>query len=159
MNSITNYLKSVFSALKSLATGMGITGHYFVRPSKIITQQYPENRATLKMADRFKGEIVMPHDQKNEHKCTGCGICEISCPNGSIEIISKFEMVDGKKKKVIDKHIYHLSMCTLCGLCVESCPSKALDFGNEFEHATFDRISLTKILNKPDSKVQQDIKE
>ncbi len=159
MTSIYNYIKGVLHALKSLATGMGITGHYFVRPSTIITQQYPENRATLKMAERFKGEVTMPHDAKNEHKCTGCGICEINCPNGSIEIISKFEMIDGKKKKVIDKHIYHLSMCTMCGLCVESCPSKALDFGNEFEHATFDRISLTKILNKPDSKVMQDIKE
>ena len=44
------------------------------------------------MAERFKGEVTMPHDEKNEHKCTGCGICEINCPNGSIEIISKFEM-------------------------------------------------------------------
>jgi NADH-quinone oxidoreductase subunit I len=159
MNSIFSYIKGIFGALKSLATGMGITGHYFVRPMQYITQQYPENRATLKMADRFKGEITMPHNENNEHRCTGCGICETACPNGSIEIISNFEMIDGKRKKVIDKHIYHLSMCTFCGLCVDACPSNALDFGTEFEHATFDRFSLTKVLNKEGSKVMKDIKE
>jgi len=159
MNSISNYIKTVGKAIKSLATGMGVTGYYFIHRSTAITEQYPENRATLKIAERFKGEIVMPHTENNEHRCTGCGICETACPNGSIEIISNFEMIDGKRKKVIDKHIYHLSMCTLCGLCVDACPSNALDFGGEFEHAAYDRISLTKILNKEGSKVMKDIKE
>ena len=153
------YIKEMLGGLKSLATGMKVTGHYFVRPSKIITEQYPENRATLKMKERFKGEVIIPHNENNEHKCTGCGICDINCPNGSIEVIAKTEIVDGKKKKVIDQHIYHLSMCTFCGLCVDTCPSDALDFGPEFENAAFDRVSLTKILNQPGSKLMKDIKE
>ena len=74
-------------------------------------------------------------------------------------MISKWEIVDEKKKKAIDKHIYHLSMCTFCGLCIKTCPSKALAFGQEFEHSVFDRSQLTKILNKPNSVVTKDLKE
>ena len=139
---------------------MKVTGRYFFSPWEIVTQQYPENRKTLKMYDRFKGEVIMPHNDQNQHRCTGCGICETACPNGSIEIIQdKIEMPDGKKKRIIDKHIYHLSMCTFCGLCIKSCPSDAIVWGQEFEHAVFDRAKLTKILNKPGSSILKDIVE
>ena len=110
------------------------------------------------MFDMFKGEVIMPHNEKNEHKCTGCGICEINCPNGSIEIISAtIVREDGKKQRIIDKHIYHLGMCTFCGLCVKTCPSQALAFGQEFEHAVFDRTKLTKVLNQPGSKIMKGV--
>ncbi len=139
---------------------MKVTGRYFFSPWEIVTQQYPENRKTLKMYDRFKGEVVMPHNGNNEHRCTGCGICETACPNGSIEVIqNKIDLPDGKKKRIIDKHIYHLSMCTFCSLCIKSCPSDALAWGQEFEHAVFDRAKLTRILNKPGSSILKDIAE
>ena len=110
------------------------------------------------MYDRFKGEIILVHNENNEHKCTGCGICELNCPNGSIEIISKTIVTDeGKKKKAIDKHIYRLGMCTFCGLCVKSCPSDALGYGQEFEHAVFDRSNLVKTLNKPGSTLMKGV--
>jgi NADH-quinone oxidoreductase subunit I len=154
MSSIINYLKEITSGVKSLLKGMAVTGSYFVRPSTIVTQKYPENRKDLVMFERFKGEVVMPHNENNEHKCTGCGICEMNCPNGTIEIITKtIDTPDGKKKKVIDKHIYRLSMCTFCGLCVKSCPSNALAFSQEFEHAVFNRQLLVKVLNKPGSQL------
>jgi NADH-quinone oxidoreductase subunit I len=138
---------------------MSITGKYFISPREIITQRYPENRKTLKMFDRFKGEVIMPHNENNQHRCTGCGICSINCPNGSIEIITRKEInPEGKEVRVIDKHIYHLSMCSFCGLCVKTCPSTALDFGQQFEHAVFDRKKLTKILNKPGSSIIKDVK-
>ena len=160
MNSFFEYFADIFRAVKSLLTGMKVTGRYFFSPGEIVTQQYPENRKTLKMYDRFKGEVIMPHNEQNQHRCTGCGICETSCPNGSIEVIQdKIDMPDGKKKRIIDKHIYHLSMCTFCGLCIKSCPSDALAWGQEFEHAVFDRAKLTKILNKPGSSILKDIVE
>jgi NADH-quinone oxidoreductase subunit I len=158
MRSFFKYFYDIYGGVKSLLGGMAVTGSYFFRPSTIVTQKYPENRATLVMFDRFKGEVVMPHNEKNEHKCTGCGICEINCPNGTIEIISKtVETEDGKKKKAIDKHIYRLGMCTFCGLCIKSCPSNALAFGQEFEHAVFDRSKLNKILNQPGSQLQKGV--
>jgi len=110
------------------------------------------------MFERFKGEVIMPHNDKNEHRCTGCGICEINCPNGSIEVISKIIFTEeGKKKRAIDKHIYRLGMCTFCALCVKTCPSDALAFSQEFEHAVFNRSNLIKISNKPGSQLMKGV--
>ena len=33
------------------------------------TEQYPENRSRLKLSDRFRGTLTMPHNDKNEHRC------------------------------------------------------------------------------------------
>lgn len=160
MSNFTKYFTDLFSGVKSLLVGMSVTGKYFFSPKAIVTQQYPENRKKLKMYDRYKGEVIMPHNEHNEHRCTGCGICMINCPNGSIEVISKrIETPDGKKVRVIDKHIYHLSMCTFCSLCIKNCPSNALVFGQEFEQAVYDRAKLTKILNKPGSTIIKGIEE
>jgi len=161
MKKIITYIGSIFAALKTLLTGMKVTGYYFFHARKeIITQQYPENRETLKMFDRFRGEVIMPHNENNEHRCTGCSACEIACPNGTIEIISdRKENEEGKKKKVLDQFIYHLQMCTMCGLCIPACPTDAIVMGQDFEHAVFDRSELTKLLNKPGSKLMKGVEE
>lgn len=159
MSEFTTYFKELFSGIKSLVTGLRVTGSYFISPKEIVTQQYPENRDTLKMFERFKGEVVMPHNDRNEHKCTGCGICQINCPNGSIVVVSKTEEIDGKKKKMLDQHNYNLGMCTFCALCVKTCPSNALAFDQTFEHAVWDRKKFQKVLNKPGSVCAKDIKE
>ncbi len=156
MNSVIKYFTDVYKGVRSLWAGMMVTGKYFVSPGEIVTEQYPENRATLKMEERFKGEVVMPHDENNQHRCTGCGVCEINCPNGSIEIITeRIPNEEGKMVRVIDKHIYHLSMCTFCELCIKTCPSNALAWGQNFEHAVFDRSKLTNVLNKPGSSLKK----
>lgn len=152
-----NYFKEIIHGTKTLLIGMNVTGVYFFRNlftrKDVITQQYPDNIDTLKMFDRFKGEVVMFHNDKNEHRCDACTMCEIACPNGSIEII--FDKVKndetGKTKKELEKHIYHLEMCTMCGLCIEACPSQAIEWGQDFHHSTRDRASLTKALNKEGS--------
>ena len=159
MKGIILYFSGMFKGIRSLLIGLKVTGSYFFRPWTIVTQQYPENRKgkgkrsrkKLEMFDRFKGEVIMPHNETNEHKCTGCGICEINCPNGTIQVITNQLMVDGKKKRILDKHIYRLGMCSFCGLCVKTCPSLALAFSPTFEHAVFSRTKLNKVLNKPDS--------
>ena len=158
MNSVTEYFKGIFNGVKSLLTGMSVTGKYFFKPGTTLTQQYPNNRAELKMFDKFKGEVIMPHNEKNEHKCTGCGICQLNCPNSSIEIITKIiETDDGKKRKAIDRHIYRLGQCTFCALCVKTCPSQALAFSTKFEHAVFNKALLTKVLNQPGSQLMKGV--
>jgi NADH-quinone oxidoreductase subunit I len=158
MNSVVQYFKGIINGIRSLLIGMRVTNRYFFSPGRIVTQKYPGNRKKLVMFERFKGEVVMPHNEKNEHRCTGCGICEINCPNGTIEVISKtITTGDGKKKRAIDKHIYRLGMCTFCALCVKSCPSNALAFSQEFEHAVFNRQLLVKILNKPGSQLMKGV--
>lgn len=160
MKSIKKYFLEIIGGFLTLLTGMRVTAQYFFTPWRNVTQQYPENRATLKIAERFRGEVVMPHNENNEHRCTACGLCELACPNGTIEIISKSIITeDGKKKRAIDKHIYHLGMCTFCNLCIRACPTTAIVMDQTFEHAVWDRTELTKVLNKPGSKLMEGVKE
>src|SRR3984885_15184496 len=108
------YIKEVFSGMKSLATGLRRTLYYFSHHKEIITQEYPDNRETMNLPERFKGEVVMPHDENNEHAFTGCTACELACPNATIKIITKFDISpEGKKKKALDTFIYHLELCTM----------------------------------------------
>jgi NADH-quinone oxidoreductase subunit I len=155
---IVDYIKEIYNTVKSLLTGMRLTGYYFTHPKEKITQEYPDNRDTLVMAERFRGEVVMPHDENNEHACTGCTSCELACPNGTIKVITKFIITpDGKRKKALDAHIYHLEMCTMCNLCVVACPTDAIKMVPTFEHSVYDRNSLTKQLNKPGSKLREGV--
>ena len=155
---IVKYIKDVFNAVRSLLKGMRRTGYYFTHHKEIITQQYPDNKDTLNLPERFKGEVVMPHDVNNEHRCTGCTACELACPNATIKIITKFDMQpDGKKKKALDTFVYHLELCTMCNLCIIACPTDAIKMAQSFEHSVFDRSQLTKKLNKPGSKLRAGI--
>ena len=152
------YFGNIYKGLKSLWTGMSLTGKYFVRRGDSLTEEYPNNRATLKLAERFRGEVVMLHDEHNEHKCTGCTACELACPNGSIKILTKFEInEEGKKKKAIDTFVYHLDTCTMCNLCIVACPTDAIVMANNFEHSVFDRTKLLKVLNLPGSKIMKGV--
>lgn len=155
---LKEYIQDVYNGVSSLLKGMRKTGYYFFHPKEIITQQYPDNRSTLKLAERFRGEVVMPHDASNEHACTGCTACELACPNGTIKIITKFDITpEGKKKKAIDTFIYHLELCTMCNLCIEACPTDAIKMAQNFEHSVFDRSRLTKKLNLPGSKIREGV--
>ncbi len=151
-----SYFSEIINGTKTLLTGMSITGKYFfvnwLTRRDVITKQYPDNIDTLKMHDLFRGEVTMFHNENNEHHCDGCTNCEKACPNGSIEIVwDKKLNEEGKNKRYIVSHIYHLEMCTMCGLCIEACPTNALEWGQDFHHAAYDRSFLTKVLNKPGS--------
>lgn len=139
-----DYLGKAGSGFVSLLQGMGVTIRYFIDPRKIITQQYPENRETLQMMDRFRGHLVLVHDENNTHSCTACGMCERACPNGTISVLPTKD-IGGKK--ILGLYIYRLAQCTLCNLCVESCPYGAIAMGRDFELAVYDRRQLTMILN------------
>ncbi|MCQ2217033.1 MAG: 4Fe-4S binding protein [Paludibacteraceae bacterium] len=150
------YIKDLVSGSWALLKGMRITMINFWRPK--VTEQYPENRETKlqNMCERFRGELVMEHNEKNEHKCTGCGICQMNCPNHTIKIVTRQETTeDGKTKKVLDKYMYDLGSCTFCGLCTQVCPQKAISWKPNFEHAVFRRSQLEKQLNQPGSKMAE----
>lgn len=154
MSSVSQYFKGLFQGIGGLLTGMSVTWTELF--TKKITQQYPENRKTLVISDRFRGELVMPHDSNNEHACTSCGICQMNCPNGTIVIKSKtIETEDGKKKKILDEYYYNLGSCTFCNLCVLTCPSDAIKFDNTFESSVFTRGKLNMKLNQLGSKLRE----
>lgn len=148
------YVSGIFTAIKALLGGLCVTWKELW--TKKVTMQYPENRDTLVISDRWRSELIMPHDENNEHACTACGICMNNCPNGTITVTSlMLETEEGKKKKVLDEHRWNYGSCTFCNICVISCPSKAIIFNNEFEGAVFDKASFNHKLNKEGSKLKE----
>ena len=129
---MSSYIKGLFHGLGTLLTGMKVTGQEFF--TKKVTEQYPENRATLEMFDRF----------------CACGLCQSACPNETIRITT--EMVTdpetGKSKRRLVLYQYDLGSCMFCHLCVNACPTGAIRFSTDFEHAVYTRGKLVKTLNK-----------
>jgi polyferredoxin len=68
--------------------------------------------ASLAIVNRFKRFKGVPalHIDKEEEKCTKCGICKRVCP---LQVTEVYEQKGGK---------IHTSMCMLCFRCVEMCP-------------------------------------
>ena len=149
-----NHIKNVIVGFWRLLQGMYISMLNFLRPK--VTERYPENRGKKIYFERFRGMLVMPHNAKNEHKCTACGICQMNCPNGTIKVVSKQEMNEdtGKPSRVLDVYYYDLGTCIYCALCTQTCPQKAIEWNNNFEHAVFERAALVKKLNKDGSRLE-----
>jgi len=137
---------TVPSALASLLKGMRLTAGYFVRPWKIVTQQYPENRATLKFPARYRAMLHLIYEDNGYHRCTACRLCEKACPNNSIKVLTQKGTVSGKIE--LDRYIWRLDSCVFCNACVQACPFDALEMGHQFENAVYDRRLLISTLNR-----------
>lgn len=145
---MSNYIKGFFSGVGSLLTGLKVTGREFF--TRKVTEQYPENRATLRMNERFCGTLTMPHDTDGRNKCIACGLCQAACPNGTIRIETQTvpDSETGKPRRQLVKYEYDLGACMFCHLCVNACPTQAICFSTEFEHAVYTRGKLVKTLNR-----------
>ena len=62
MENKESYFGDFFKAVRSLCIGLKTTMREFFIPK--VTEQYPENRKELKMFDRFRGTLVMPHNER-----------------------------------------------------------------------------------------------
>ncbi|MDR0559893.1 MAG: 4Fe-4S binding protein [Prevotellaceae bacterium] len=150
MNEFIKYTVNIAKGLHMLCSGMYITMLNMIRPK--ITEQYPENRGKKTYFENFRGELVMPHNENNEHKCTACGICMMNCPNGTIQIVTSVLTDEtGKNKKALDRYVYDLGSCIFCALCTSSCPQGAIQWTNAFEHAVYTKDKLKKQLNREGS--------
>jgi NADH-quinone oxidoreductase subunit I len=144
-----SYIGRVATAVQGMAKGMKITLRHYLRFSEVVTQQYPENRATLKLPPRFRGKVYLLRDpEKGTWRCTACGLCVKACPNNSLTV--KREKDPETNKFKLAGYYYHFERCTLCGLCVDTCKFSALGMGNEYENAAYERRVLTLRLDTPD---------
>ena len=106
-----------------IAKGLTVTiRHLFRHP---VTVQYPEQR--LNTSRRIRGnELIW-----DNIKCTGCGTCAKTCPQGAIEIVTSTNLAENKY--VVEKYQVDTGYCIQCGLCVEACPYEALFMGYSYE--------------------------
>ena len=86
-----------------------IVGSFFVRR---IWCRFCPTGASIAVLNKLKGFKWAPilHIDKNETKCTKCGICKRVCP---VQVTEVYEKKGGK---------IMTSMCMLCSRCVEMCP-------------------------------------
>jgi NADH-quinone oxidoreductase chain I len=103
-----------------------------------VTTQYPEQR--LNPSRRIRGnELIW-----SQERCTGCGTCAKSCPQGSINIVTSVKLEENKYQ--VERFEVDMGYCIFCGLCVEACPYSALFLGYAYERARYRRgeLVLTK---------------
>ncbi len=121
-----------------IVKGLALTFRHLFRTP--ITVQYPEEK--LVISRRARGnDLVWFVD-----KCTGCGTCTKSCPQGNIILVTHGSTEDNRY--IVDKFEVDTGRCMFCGLCVESCPYDALAMGLGYERAQYRRTKL--ILSKED---------
>jgi len=117
-----------------IAKGLTVTIRHLLRHPTV--SQYPEQR--LNISRRTRGnELVW-----SQEKCTGCGTCAKTCPQGAIEIITSTDPVENKY--VVEKYEVDTGYCIQCGLCVEACPYDALYMSYAFECAKYRRGELVQ---------------
>ena len=88
MSKFTKYIKRYWRSTESLAGGLKTSIKVFFR--KKVTEQYPENRhTTLYIPERHRAQLEMIHDDRNQHHCVACGLCQMACPNDTIRVVSE----------------------------------------------------------------------
>ncbi len=117
-----------------IAKGLTVTIRHLLRHPTV--SQYPEQR--LNTSRRIRGnELVW-----NQTKCTGCGTCAKTCPQGAIEIVTSTNMKENKY--VVEQYQVDTGYCIQCGLCVEACPYDALFMSYAYECAKYRRGELVQ---------------
>jgi len=107
------------AALSFLA--LVFVGSFFIRRSWCRFCPTGISLAVVNKLNGFKWAPVL-HLDKNETKCTKCGICKRVCP---VQVTEVYEKREGK---------IMTSMCMLCLRCVEMCPYEdclRLNFGGK----------------------------
>ncbi len=107
---IMEYTSGIFTAIFPLIfVGLTVVGSFFVRR---VWCRFCPTGSSIAILNRLKGFKWAPvlHLDKDEEKCTKCGICKRVCP---VQVTEVYEQKGGK---------IMTSMCMLCFRCVEMCP-------------------------------------
>jgi polyferredoxin len=104
------YSSGIFVTINALIfLALTVVGSFFVRR---VWCRFCPTGSSIAILNRLKGFKWAPvlHLDKDEEKCTKCGICKRVCP---VQVTEVYEQKGGK---------IMTSMCMLCVRCVEMCP-------------------------------------
>ena len=107
---ITTYVGANIGSILAVAfVGLTLVGGFFIRR---VWCRFCPTGASFGVLNRFKGfkRIPLLHIDKDEEKCTKCGVCKRVC---SVQVNEVYEQKGGK---------IQTSQCMLCLRCVELCP-------------------------------------
>jgi ferredoxin-type protein NapH len=113
VQNIIDYSSGIFTSIYPLVfVALTVAGSFAIRR---VWCRFCPTGSSLAVVNRFRGFKWAPalHLDKDEEKCTKCGICKRVCP---VQVTDVYEQKGGK----IDT-----SMCMLCLRCVEMCPYEA----------------------------------
>lgn len=103
----------------------------------LLTIQYPEERRLL--PERFRYIPMLIWDtEKNEDRCTACGICAKVCPPQCIWIVRDSDE-NGRPVARPAEFYIDAAVCMSCSFCTEFCPFDAIKMNHDFELAVYDR--------------------
>ena len=107
---IISYSSEIYATIYPLIfIALTVVGSFAIRR---VWCRFCPTGASLAVVNRFRGFKWAPalHLDKDEKKCTKCGICKRVCP------VQVTEVYEQKGEKITT------SMCMLCLRCVEMCP-------------------------------------
>ena len=103
----------------------------------LLTIQYPEEKRLL--PERFRYIPMLIWDsEKQEDRCTACGICAKVCPPQCIWIVRDSDE-NGKPMTRCSDFYIDAAVCMSCSFCVEFCPFDAIKMNHDYELAVYDR--------------------
>jgi NADH-quinone oxidoreductase subunit I len=140
-----------------LIKGLAVTAKNFAgsfhEPERLVTLEYPEQKA--KLAENYRNFPFLvsetAEDPMGTLRCVACQICEKECPPQCIYIEkSKTKKPDANGKMQLFPAVFDIdiSVCMSCQICVEVCPFDAIKMDTEFELSTTDRFD-DLLLSKP----------
>ena len=107
---IRTYTGGIFAIIYPLIfVALTVVGSFAIRR---VWCRFCPTGSSIAVLNRFRGFKWAPalHINKDEEKCTKCGICKRVCP---VQVTEVYERKGGK---------ISTSMCMLCMRCVEMCP-------------------------------------
>ncbi len=136
-----SYIGSIVGGLRTLFTGLGITGKEI--GGKAVTLRYPHEEPEL--SDAFRSVIqLVRFEETGSHDCVACMQCVKICPSVCITI--EGGKVEGIKGKRATEFEIDFALCSLCGLCIDTCPTDTLEWSNIYDDAGPERDWIYDLL-------------